>query len=1440
MIKNWQTEDGLPEDSATAMVQTSDGYLWFGTFNGLVRFDGVKFTVYDQENTPGLPSSAIVNLHLDKKGRLWVSTYGGLVVRDGAHWQVLTSEDMNKGEYVRTFTERANGDLLLTKFNGKIVEWSKGRLTELPPTPGGNARGCFGRVDELGQWWVLQHEFIGRWDGRAWVPTIAVNGAPESIGWAGAKDGGFWLLQGRELRKFSRGVEVSHVQLPEFPGVCWSMSEDSRGNVWICMLNKGLLQVSAGGEIRRWDEDNGLPYHGVRFAFEDADNNIWIGTSGGGLVRLKARRFQNYGVESGLSERVVKSVWPAPAGGLWIMTYGKGLFRLDAAGITNVDVLQWTNINQSFYGQSVLTDKSGRTWAGTYNSGLLVSGPNGFERVPAEELRGANVVAEFEDSRGRIWFSADEVSEYDSGTFHKFGTEQGLPRGQVWCFGEDREGVIWLSNLRGLFRLEKERFVEVRDPQNRSIPEITCIKGDSKEGLWLGSERVGLLRLRKGFLSTIGAEAGLSVTSIHGVIEDDQGFFWLTSNRGLVHARREDLESATKAGSSPLFCQVFDLSDGLPSVEFPRGQPTCAKDAQGRLWFATLKGVAMADPGRFRVNAHPPPVTIEEVVYHPGSESEVEGGQTGRRLRAPFLEPMELPAGSRNIEIHYTALSFTSPEKVRFQIRLQSRGEQWQDVGGRRVAYFDELRPGKNLFQVRAANEDGVWNETGASLAFTMAPLFWQTGWFRALAWVAVGCETVLIIALLRAMERRRRTKVELRERLQFEQLISELSRVFINLPSVEIEAQIMEALRRVGEELKFDIAAFSTWSGGAPGGGASLIWRRAGVNEISFQRMEEELPWSASELGRGRDVWLPSVSNLPPEATKDRATYAKYGVQSAYQVPVHAGRAAVATFSLCAVKERPKLTRELLQRQRLIGEVFANALMRKRAEEHQRESEARFRIVADSAPVMIWMSGVDKLCTFFNKTWLDFTGRALEQELGNGWAEGIHQADKAGCVQAYEEAFDARRSFVLQYRLRRHDGEYRWISDHGVPRYDAQKEFAGYVGSCMDFTERKQAEEKFRLAVDTSPNAILLVDERGRIVMANRQAEVTFGYTAEELMGRPIEILVPERSRGEHAGFRHEFHGSPRTRPMGEGRELFARRKDGSEIEVEIGLNPIHAQNEILVLTTIVDVTEHRRMDVEMQKLRQELAHSGRVTMIGQLASALAHELSQPLGAILRNAEAAELFLRGPNPDLEEVRSIVTDIRQDDQRAGAVIERLRLLLKRGDIEMQTLDAGRLAEEILPLLRPDAQGRRVALELEKASNLPLVRGDRVQLQQVLLNLVMNAMDAVSDLPMDRRKVNVQVRPDGERFVAVSVSDAGQGIQTTELERIFEPFFTTKPQGMGMGLSISRTIVEAHGGRICAVNNPEGGAMFRFTLPVANGRGGKGEVMSNQWSVISDQ
>jgi len=250
------------------------------------------------------------------------------------------------------------------------------------------------------------------------------------------------------------------------------------------------------------------------------------------------------------------------------------------------------------------------------------------------------------------------------------------------------------------------------------------------------------------------------------------------------------------------------------------------------------------------------------------------------------------------------------------------------------------------------------------------------------------------------------------------------------------------------------------------------------------------------------------------------------------------------------------------------------------------------------------------------------------------------------------------------------------------------------------------------------------------------------------------------------------------------------------------------------------MDCTARKQSEQELLLLRSEITHVGRISVMGQLASALAHEINQPLGAILRNAEAAALYLQEPDPDLDEIRAIVEDIRKDDQRAGAVIDRMRLLLRRRDVQTQPLGVSDLFGDVAALVRPEAVARHVKVDLDIGKDVPRVAGDRVHLQQVLLNLVSNGMDSIDESSRNGRSISVSARRDGAQSVVIAVKDSGRGMAPHEIAQLFEPFFTTKPKGMGMGLSISRTIVEAHGGRLWAENNDEGGARFSFTVPAA--------------------
>jgi PAS domain S-box-containing protein len=362
-----------------------------------------------------------------------------------------------------------------------------------------------------------------------------------------------------------------------------------------------------------------------------------------------------------------------------------------------------------------------------------------------------------------------------------------------------------------------------------------------------------------------------------------------------------------------------------------------------------------------------------------------------------------------------------------------------------------------------------------------------------------------------------------------------------------------------------------------------------------------------------------------------------------------------------------------------------------------------------------------------------------------------------------------------------------------------------------------RTSEQRFRTVVEAAPSAILLVDHKGRIALANAQAENVFGYPRAELVAQPVERLIPERFRVPHVRLRDTYSRDPQTRAMGTRRELFACRKDGSEIPVEAALSPMPTQEGVFVLVSVVDITERRDLERATARQRDELAHLSRVAMLGELSGSLAHELNQPLTAILSNAQAAQRFLAQSPPRLDRLTEILSDIVKSDHRAGAVIQRIRSLLRKESAQRNPLDINYVVEETLRLMRSDLLNRHVAVRADLGEGLPTVSGDRNQLQQVLLNFMMNGCDAMDGLNVEGRLL-VRTRTTADGNVEFSVADHGTGIPSADLERIFEPFVTTKSHGMGLGLTICRSIVDAHGGRLWATNNSDGGATLHCELP----------------------
>jgi two-component system sensor kinase FixL len=503
----------------------------------------------------------------------------------------------------------------------------------------------------------------------------------------------------------------------------------------------------------------------------------------------------------------------------------------------------------------------------------------------------------------------------------------------------------------------------------------------------------------------------------------------------------------------------------------------------------------------------------------------------------------------------------------------------------------------------------------------------------------------------------------------------------------------------------------------------------------------------------------------------------------------------------------------------RLMG-VSMDLTAQKLAEETLRESEARFRAMANTAPVMIWMSGTDKLCTFFSKGWLDFTGRSLERELGNGWAEGVHREDFDRCFEVYANSFDARQPFTMEYRLRRSDGHYRWVLDNGTPRLASDGTFLGYVGSCVDITEPKQAQDRFRLVVEASPNGIVLVNAQGHIVLVNACGEKLFGYQREELIGQGVEVLVPERFRCEFPAHREGLNAATARGAMGgAGLEFFARRKDGTEFPVEIGSSLIESEEGTLVLNVIVDISARTQAEAQTREHREQIAHLSRVGIMGEMTGALAHELNQPLTGIVNNASAGRRFIAKGRADLPKLDSLLEAIVLDGRRGGEIIRGIRGMVSKGEEVRGPVNLNDVIARVIGFVGSDALERHCALVTEAHPGLPPVVANQVQIQQVLLNLVVNAFEAMRETPVTERRVIIRSERESSLRVRVSVRDYGSGIPVGQPEQIFERFFSTKREGMGMGLAIVRSIITSHGGELNAANAKDGGACVYFSLPV---------------------
>jgi DNA-binding NtrC family response regulator/ligand-binding sensor domain-containing protein len=723
---SWTTEHGLPQNTVTRLLQTRDGYLWLGTLGGLVRFDGVRFTVYTAATTPALQSNRIQALAEDNEGTLWIGSEAGGIVRmrrgafealpgnallpdpfvqafhmarDGSVWAgtargLVRIQGARVTDYtapaqlplpnVQAFAEDADGTLWIGTTGG-LVQFREGA----PPRRFGTAEGLPERVVKA----------LHRGDdGTLWVATTK--------GAARLRDGAFVELLSQEGRSLGRTT---------------AFARDAEGALWIAAGPSGAFKLEGERAVAHPGAER-VADNQTQSLLADREGTLWLGTNRSGLERWRRRGVTMLSSAHGLGTGVLP-ILQDRRGAVWVGAYCGGLTRLEADGVARYDKpagLANTCIT------ALHEDGAGRLWVGTEGGGLYSFDGARFAAHGGPELFGPRVSAIQQDRAGRLWIgSARGLLALQDGRFTRYAVRDGLVHDDVRIIKEDRAGALWVGTTGGLSRLQDGRFTNYTARSGLSNDYVREIYEDADGVLWIGSYGGGLTRLESGRFTHFTRQAGLFDEVVSRILVDDRDRFWMSGNRGVFRTSHKELNDYAAGRIRSISCIAYGVADGMASGESQGGgSPAGWKGRDGRLWFPTLAGVAVFDP-RLLANEIEPPIAIEEV--------QVDGRPFDARDEAA------LAAGARSLEIRYTALSLVAPEKLRFRYRLFGHDEDWVDAGGRRAAYYTNLPPRRYRFEVIAANDDGVWNETGAALSVVQRPRFHQTWAFYALCGVVLA-----------------------------------------------------------------------------------------------------------------------------------------------------------------------------------------------------------------------------------------------------------------------------------------------------------------------------------------------------------------------------------------------------------------------------------------------------------------------------------------------------------------------------------------------------------------------------------------------------------------------------------------------------------------------------------------------------------------------------
>jgi PAS domain S-box-containing protein len=1444
----WHTGEGLPQNSVNAVLQDDRGYIWIGTFGGLARFDGERFTVFDAANTPGFGSNQIFSLYESRSGTLWIGTVDGGVIRlqDGVA-TTYTERDGLPNRWITSIRGDVEGKVWINTAGDGVALFAGTKL-EAYPTYRGRAVGEFYLQARDGSMWFRCGQDLVRFGADGGVATLHPP-KPSVFLVHEAGDGSVWvgLRDQYRLVRYSQGV-FSEVRLPPvrrsqltigFLLYSFAMTEGADGEL-LLHTPAGLVRIVDG----RVSPPEVLPLPAkagellkVRDLLVDREGDLWVGTVGTGLIRLRRAPLTAYGKDEGLSDSNFSSVFQDREGRIWLG--GDLLYCFDGRrfhqvpGVTDVLAIAQT--------------RDGDLWFGAYG---------GLYRLRSGVLSHFNANAPavkviFQDREGTLWIGA--LTEDRPGGLYRFrgGKLEPFPGiSDVRAIAEDRDGGLWLGGLAGLSYMHNSNLVTYGQKQGLSSNSVYDIHQDSAGTLWVATYGGGLNRFRDGRFKPVSTQDGLPDNLLLALLEDGKGNLWFNSNQSVFRLSLKELNDFADGKISFLSPVSYGTAEGMRSTESNGGSPGGWITGDGRIWFPTLRGVVAIDPDAG--SRTPPPVVLEEA--------------WANKLALALNGRTSAPPGSTTFDFRFTALSFSAPEEVRFKYRLDPYDKGWVDAGNQRTAHYTNMAPGEYSFHVIAENSFGIRNNQEASVRFVLQPRFYQTSWFRGLALAA-------LLAFLWGLHQLRVHQLRQQEAKFREAVEAMPALAFVATPDGELTYVNKQWMAYTG------LTAEAVFGQG---------WQNA-VHPEDVGRLLEQ--WQAS-TATGRP--------LECEARYRRGSDGEYRCFYTRAAPLRDKRGKIRKWCGVAtdIEDRKRGEDALRHLNRELRAVGGCNQVLVRATDEQELLNEICRVVHEKAGYgMAWVGYVE--------------GNAAQTVRPVAWAageEGCMDAPNTSWTAQDGDPISAairtgKTAFVqdfftdARWREKRPQGGYRssialplkneggalfgvfTISSSQPYAFTPEEvtlleELAGDLAfgitvlrgrierkRAEDEVRRLQSEERYRqqrlmeVVLDSLESGIVACDAGGRLTLVNRKARALLGVGPEhDPAGRPATDLRLCRADGrtplspEERPLLQALRGHPTANV-----EVVIPTQSGETNVVLISSQPLRdAEGSIFgAVSAWHDITERKALEVQLR-------HAQKLEAIGQLAAGIAHEINTPAQFVGDNLQFLRKAFEDLLPVLETYRQSL-DALKDVPAAAEFLRRIAEIESLADSAYLEKDIPLACESALEgvsrifkivgamkgFAHTDLQGKAVAnlnqalentctiahneykyvagLETDLAE-LPDVFCDLSSLNQVFLNLLINASHAIADVVKSSGQhgtIRIRSAVEGD-FVRISIEDTGCGIPEQIRHRVFDPFFTTKEvgRGTGQGLAIARSIVvDKHHGSLTFTSELGKGTTFTILLPI---------------------